>query len=334
MFPADCIGISWVRYRFLGIRLDLLNGGGMMRDKVVFLRLVVLLMICLSVQDQLCSSQIYENSECEILYDSELSIKAFLDCLFINYQIEIEKKFSDELDSELQDFKDISETCREELLKLYFWHKLFTCSEAVDGNNTGIWQILYFWHYVKPNPRYEIVLLPDSLYLNEIKPPVGYSIYKTFADIDRSPLIYLNDLFSDSKGYYHPLCGKFKTFGWCSEREMAFNMILKLYGYECKVVASGDHSWSEFYGKYKSSDAKEINLIIKIDNTFDGFRIKECPANFKLQEWKTSQGTSDYAKWYNDKANDSEVLNKFKTLKISPARITELDEMIREYFYQ
>jgi hypothetical protein len=155
----------------------------------------------------------------------------------------------------LQDIDDITEAGREELLKFYFWHKLFTCSDSVDGNNTGIWQIPYFWHYQEPNQRYKIVMLPDSLKLNKIKPPTGYSAYKTHADIDRSPLIYLHDLFSNSAEYYHPLCSKFKTFGWCSEREMAFNMILKLYGYECKVYVSPPHSWSEVYGKFISSEA-------------------------------------------------------------------------------
>ncbi|MCF8307361.1 MAG: hypothetical protein K9I80_13090, partial [Ignavibacteriales bacterium] len=262
----------------------------------------------------------------------ETEINAFLDSLFCNYRNAIENNFGDALDRELEEFDDISDISREELLKLFFFHKLFTCSSCIDGNNTGIWQIPYFWHWVEPNPRYEIVLLPDSLRLNEIKPSAEYNAYKTFADIDRTALLFLNDLFSDDREYYHPLCGKFKTFGWCSEREMAFNIILKLYGYECKIVASGNHSWSEFYGNYKYSDDKAVRLVIEIDNTFDVFRIQKCPENFKLADWQKKQGTSDLAKWYNDKANDSDVLNKFNTFEISSDRITELDEMVREYF--
>ena len=307
----------------------------MLIDRTIIFRVFLLLILCLFAQGQLFSEQLYEISETGLISQAypEMGIISFFDRLYQDYQNAIEEKFGDDLDLELLEFDDIGETNREELLKLYFFHKLFTCSSCIDGNNTGILQIPYFWHWVKPNPRYEIVLLPDSLCLTEIKPPAEYDLFKTFADIDRTPLLFLNDLFSDNVEYYHPDCGNFKTFGWCSEREMAFNIILKLYGYECKVVASGNHSWSEFYASYKHSEAETIRLVIEIDNTFDGFRIRKFPLNFSLSEWKKEQGTSNLAKWYNDKANDSDVLNKFKTLRISTNRATELNEMVRKYFY-
>ena len=63
----------------------------------------------------------------------------------------------------------------------------------------------------------------------------GYKKYKSAADADRRPYLYLKDLVSKKNKYYHPECSGFYTFGWCSEREMAFNCLLAIMGYKCKI---------------------------------------------------------------------------------------------------
>jgi len=127
-----------------------------------------------------------------------------------------------------------------------FLHKFFTCQNASNGSRGGIINIPYYWHWVTPNPRYEIFLNNSNKKLSEVRPPEEFSKYKSFADIDRTPYLFLSELFLDSPKYYSSLCDTFSTFGWCSEREMAFVSLLDILGYKGKVIAENNHSWSEF----------------------------------------------------------------------------------------
>jgi len=77
-------------------------------------------------------------------------------------------------------------------------HKLFTSKNASNGSHGEILNIPYFWHWINPNPRYEITLLSTNQKLNTIKSPAAFSKYKSYADIDRTPYLFLSELLSEN----------------------------------------------------------------------------------------------------------------------------------------
>ncbi len=188
----------------------------------------------------------------------------------------------------------------ERIHTLLFYHLLFTTTGAVDCKRGGILEIPYFWHWCDPNPRYDIRYIPESKKLNRIKPPKGYEKYKSYADIDRTPSIYLKNLFAESPLFRHPVCGTIYTFGWCSEREMAFNCLLSILGYECKIKQEGIHVWSEIVIILKDVKAKQKRYIVKVDNTFNGFEIKRMTGT--KDTWKRDYGNGAQVKWYNQRS--------------------------------
>lgn len=153
--------------------------------------------------------------------------------------------------------------------QISFYHDLFTGHGASDCARGGILQIPYFWHWIEPNPRYEIMRLPDSILLNTVPPPPQFSRYETFADIDRVPSLFLSDLVKQQPGYTHPDCGDFFTFGWCSEREMALTSLLTTLGFSCKIRQAGIHVWTEVRSQFAATDSASIAIIARVDNTFD-----------------------------------------------------------------
>ncbi|MBN1348103.1 hypothetical protein JXJ21_01705 [candidate division KSB1 bacterium] len=139
-------------------------------------------------------------------------------------------------------------------------HDLFTGISAQNYVSGGILQIPYFWHWIDPNPRHEIVFSENSTKLIKLKPPDEFSKYKSYADIDRTPCLYLSDLLSDEPKYYHEQCSEFYTFGWCSEREMAFNTLVELFGYKSKIKQEEIHTWTAVLTKFKNT--KDETVII------------------------------------------------------------------------
>jgi hypothetical protein len=63
---------------------------------------------------------------------------------------------------------------------ILFFHQLLTTTDAVDCTMGGILKTVYFWHWTDPNPRYTILLLPDSIPLIRLPPPEGYKKYKSY----------------------------------------------------------------------------------------------------------------------------------------------------------
>ena len=66
--------------------------------------------------------------------------------------------------------------------------------------------------------------------------------YRSYDDIDRTPYLFLSDIVDKDLKYYSESCDTFSTFGWCSEREMAFVALITLLDFEAKVVSEGNHS--------------------------------------------------------------------------------------------
>ena len=163
-------------------------------------------------------------------------------------------------------------------------HDLFTSQSATNGSKGEILNIPYMWHWVTPNPRHQISFTASKTLLQDMKPPIEFSKYNSYADIDRTPFLYLTDLVAESPKYYSESYGEFSTFGWCSEREMAFVFLFEMMGFDGKVMAEGNHSWSEFLITMNLNDKNSANFMVKVDNTFDTLNW-ETIQNSDINNW-------------------------------------------------
>ena len=205
----------------------------------------------------------------------------FFNQLYESHGSDYRKMKSDEYESLCQSqLLNLSDRINQEnFYRIHFLHDLFTGAGASNFAAGGVLEIPYLWHWMEPNPRHSIVSLPDSVPLSTLKPPAEFSRYKTFADIDRVPSLYLGDLVSESPRYFHPDFGEFHTFGWCSEREMAFALLLSFRDYDGKIVQSEIHTWSELWIPFTGTDGSSMNLCAKVDNTFDSVTWAIIPKN-------------------------------------------------------
>ncbi|MCL9804693.1 hypothetical protein NAT51_04115 [Flavobacterium amniphilum] len=212
---------------------------------------------------------------------------------------------------------------------LQILHKLFTSHSASNYSKGDILNIPYFWHWTNPNPRYGILDLETNAKLTGKTPPKEFSKYKSFADIDRTPYLFLSDLVSDKPKYNTPQCGNFNTFGWCSEREMAFVALLTTMGYEGKVTTRGNHSWSEFIVPLQNNQNTKVFFKVTIDNTFDKMELEPI-ATTAIPAWKKEKndGLGD---WYNQKAHAETELKRIRSLGISPVAAGEIEKKVVEY---
>lgn len=223
------------------------------------------------------------------------------------------------------DLPDTEEN-REQIRSLLFLHHLFTSGADMNGNYGGILQIPYFWHWCSNNPRHDIRFMPAETTLTAIKPPQGFEKYKSLADVDRTPYLYLSDLAEDYEKYYHNLVGEMFTFGWCSEREMAFGQILTQRGYTMKVYQNSSHVWSEVLVPFYTNEEKQSLRVIRIDNTFDYFDMVELEST--SAEWLADIGEGSMKKWYNKMATDKTETKKIATLMISARRFDEMNSKV------
>lgn len=183
---------------------------------------------------------------------SSVDIYTFMDELYDTMRVE-HTKYVDKYYNMLVQDNFLMD--RESYNRISFLHILMTSSDAVDGNSAGFLYIPYMWHWIEDNPRLQIsrdsVLLVDT--------PASNSAYESAAMVDRVPQIFISDMVSDSP-YSHPDYGKFYTFGWCSEREMAFINLLTHWGFEAKLIVQGAHSFT----LVKLSE----DAYFMVDNTF------------------------------------------------------------------
>jgi hypothetical protein len=230
------------------------------------------------------------------------ALLSFFDSLFKEFYFKIKEKNSDEFnqfcDKYRLEAKD--EENQKTFCQVRFYHDLLTGNGASDCVTGGILKIPYFWHWIDPNPRHEILKLPDSTELGSLKPPAEFARYKSYADIDRVPSLFLTDLVSEIPGYYHPDCGEFYSFGWCSEREMAYCCIMSGYDYTCKIKQEGIHTWSEVWASFRTKDSVMIPLYAVVDNTFDYLRWIPLDSSVNQKEWLTAYGSGSNIDWYNE----------------------------------
>jgi len=249
---------------------------------------------------------------------NDSTLLSFFDNLFKEFYSKLAEKYSNDFikfcNRHNLDEKDKDN--QKSFCQVRFYHDLLTGNGASDCVKGGILEIPYFWHWIDPNPRHEILKLPDSTKLGSLKPPKEFARYKSYADIDRAPSLFLTDLVSEIPGYYHPDCGEFYSFGWCSEREMSYCCIMSGYDYECKIKQEGIHTWSEVWASFRTKDSVMIPLYSVVDNTFDYIRWVPLDSSINQKEWLTDYGSGTTISWYNEVFRSREQRQNVRDIKV------------------
>jgi hypothetical protein len=225
---------------------------------------------------------------------------------------------------------DLDNKVRNDYYSIVILHQIFTSKSAINCSKGNILNIPYQWHWVNPNPRHKIYFTKTNHLLKDEKPPKEFSKYNSFADIDRTPYLYLSDLIDPEIKYYSKSCDSFSTFGWCSEREMAFVALTKLLKFESKVVAEGNHSWTELLLPLKTKTGTELLVKLKVDNTFDVIKwavIKDS----EVDAWRKYFGNTKLSNWYNQKAKSETELAKIKSHLVSAKAANRIENAVVKY---
>lgn len=214
--------------------------------------------------------------------------------------------------------------------EITFLHALFTGDGAGNGDRGGLLRIPYFWHWVDPNPRHEIRLISDGRLLVTLPPNSPYKRYASQADIDRVPLLYLGDLVAERPRYQHPQYGAFETFGWCSEREMAFLALMLVLGHDGKIVQEGIHVWSELWCEMVAASGGRVAITVRVDNTFGQMRWQAVRSGTERAQWFTQVGRGEQVAWYNRTARASAQQNGLRLLEVGDAAATRIRTRVSE----
>jgi hypothetical protein len=218
---------------------------------------------------------------------------------------------------------------RDVLLPFLFQHGLLTTGDAVDCRRGGGFGTAYMWHWTSPNPRHALRRLPDSTPLIRLPPPKGFAKYKSWADVDRLPSLYLGDLAEERARYHHPLCGDLYTFGWCSEREMAFGALLAAQGVKGKIKQEGIHVWTEVVFDLMGPEGKPRPSVVAFDHTFD--TVEGWPLRGARAAWAKDQGDGAQVGWYNRTAGSASEVGKVKAIVVGPEAARRMTHQIQAW---
>jgi hypothetical protein len=167
--------------------------------------------------------------------------------------------------------------------------------------------------------------------LKDLKPTANFAKYNSRADIDRTPYLYLSDMFTAKPQYSTKNYGEFYTFGWCSEREMACVNLLDILGFEGKVVAKGNHSWSEYWVNMKLNNGTIKPFKVAMDNTFDVLDWTSAN-NEEKPAWLKYFGNLSQSTWYNKMAHSNTEKTKLNTLVIPSSNFIYIENSVCKYF--
>lgn len=247
-------------------------------------------------------------------------IGAFFKSLVANHTDEFAVLDDDRFDSicRARDFIPDDSGNRATYYTLSILHMLFTAKTCQDGSRGEILNIPYYWHWIDPNPRHEILFTADGRPLTSLKHPAGFEKYATYADIDRTPVVFLTDLLSPVPRYCTAEGDTFSTFGWCSEREMAFISLITLMGYKGRVIAPGNHSWSEVDVSMKLKSGGRKNMVVTVDNTFD------------VIDW-TGNAPGEAHSRYNGTAHSPSVLQRLRSFKVPSSAMNRIEGQVADY---
>lgn len=257
----------------------------------------------------------------------------FIQQLFVEIFPEYEKLYLSEYENFTSSYnldKNI-ESNRNKYFQIRFIHDLLTGNGASNCVSGGILEIPYFWHWVEPNPRHNIIFLSDSIQLSKVDPPDGFLKYKSYADVDRAPSLFISDLLTESPKYFHNNCDSFYSFGWCSEREMAYNTILTIMNFQTKIKQEGIHTWSELLVKFETNNREIKNIEFRIDNTFDIITTRAIENENYIREWQSKIGSGSSINWYNQKAHSKSEIDIVKNLEVNEKVSARIYSLFREW---
>jgi hypothetical protein len=229
-----------------------------------------------------------------------------------------------------EDLKETDTANKEKYFSIIILHKLFTSETAANLSRGEILNIPYMWHWVNPNLRHKIRFADNKKLLKDTPPPPEFRKYNSYADIDRTPCLFLCDLLSETPRYYIEDYGVFCSFGWCSEREMAFVALMNVLGYNGKVIAEGNHSWSEFLITLRNSAGKMEDFVVKVDNTFDMITWDKIDIQEK-NTWRSYFGNTRLSAWYNRKAHSDTELSRLKKYIVPVNAVNRIEKKTIQY---
>lgn len=298
-----------------------------------FLMYAILFSFCFSCEmdslDKKVENLLYQVKEHEY---TEMNIPSFFEKLVDNHKVDYYQFALEEYQRFCSDnnvaFED--EANKDKYFTIRILHDLFTSQSAQNCATGQAWNIPYYWHWVDNNPRHRIYLKESGELLKNIKPDKEFSKYHSKADVDRTPYLFLKDLFSETPKYSSKDCGDFSTFGWCSEREMAFVSMLTLLGHQGKVAAQGGHSWTELIVDMKLTNGKNNHFKVSVDNTFDKITW-DLISKGKIDIWETEMGDSKTKKWYNKKALSKTEQDRISSFQVSSKVMTHLERKFVSY---
>ena len=229
------------------------------------------------------------------------------------------------------DLDPAAEANRRPFRTLSFLHDLFTNHGTRDGSRGGMLGEPYFWHWVQDHPRHEIVRRETGERLTAEAPPEHFGRYQSFADVDRVPSLFLSDLVSETPLYTHPACGDFRTFGWCSEKEMAFSLLTAMLGLPGKIIQEGNHVRSIYLLRAVRRDGRREHVVVEIDNTFDIVMWRRLHHDESPAGWQDQIPEVGMARWYNEQARDHAERRRVAEIRVPPATETRIRELVTDW---
>lgn len=277
--------------------------------------------------------KVAEQSNIVFNYEAQ-SLPAFLNEIYQNHKPQVKDSYLTYYQEFCQkhEVESSDSTNQAQFFQIIFMHLLFTSESASNGSQGGMLKIPYLWHWVQPNPRHDITWLATDKPLTETSPPAAFKRYQSFADIDRTPGLFLSDLFTEKPSYYHPVCDSFYTFGWCSEREMSFVLCLELLGYTGKTKSEGNHSWTCLWVEFVNTAGEKFPLEMQIDNTFHGISGLPVEDAYTSETWQKDVGEGRLPHWYNKMAHDQGERAKIKKMVISKSVANRIEKQVSAFF--
>ena len=115
------------------------------------------------------------------------------------------------------------------------------------------------------NPRNEIFLTENNQSIASTPPPREGARYLSLANLERTPVYFLSDLFDENEKYTDSK-NTFSSFGDTKEREMAFVALTNLMGYDTWVASDDNRVWSIVKVPFKTLQGEKKTLIYSVNN--------------------------------------------------------------------
>ena len=206
-------------------------------------------------------------------------------------------------------------------------HRMLTSESATNCSKGGSLEIPYYWHWGNDMPRRPIIYTRTGKALSTVAPPAGFQKYPSYADIDRTPDIFWKNLLAERPLFYTTECDSFYTFGWCSEREMAFLAILYSTGF-CsetgtgqsafgRVIQQGNHTWSELGVFMIGNNGLNNWFKVAVDNTFSNLEWSAADRT-TINSLRNRKGNNKDERWYNRNYATAKITGSLRSLRVSP----------------